>query len=642
MSRVKLLMTAAAIVAATAMAAPANAQRVVVFGDSLSDSGNVSAITGGFVPGSPLGRWSTGYNWVDLLYGPSWGLAFKLGGAPTGNISGNVNYAVGGAYAGTNNLGSSVAPGTPLAPGQLPGTDQEIALFGFLNGFSHTTFAPTDTATIWSGANNAFYSLGFVKAAMLTPAAAAAYLSGAATTAATNEINNITGNTQPTGLIPLGAKKIVVLNLPDLGTLPGIANQGTSASQGGTLFTGVFNGTLSAGLSGVAAANPTVNIIQADIFSAFKVIAANPAAFGFTNLTTGCLFTGGAACNGLAFADSTNALGAVHPTQAAYALIARYVGLLSDATPALLQTARLGESGLYSNELLTNAVFDRLSAFISGTYSGKNGPFAEVLGSYSTAGNSGGTPGISMSIGGVRAGIDKKNGATLSGASVAYVDGSQSSGATKNDIQSVRADIYGTALFGNAYISGDAGISSLTLSNIQRDTGFPTVIASGHTGGFVASAAAEAGVAVPMGGWTLIPSARATYFHSEVNGYDETAPILAMSYADRTIDAVLLGGKVRAVTNVPGIGLAAVGYGEVGYEGYVSSSSSNLKSTFINNTAFPTIVNPGDPISPGILGKVGLSTQVSAGMYLDFQYGIAVHDDGGQTHSGDLRLKASY
>ena len=43
-----------------------------------------------------------------------------------------------------------------------------------------------------------------------------------------------------------------------------------------------------------------------------------------------------------------------------------------------------------------------------------------------------------------------------------------------------------------------------------------------------------------------------------------------------------------------------------------------------------------------LAGKVGLSSQVSAGMYLDFQYGIAVHDDGGQTHSGDLRLKASY
>lgn len=28
-------------------------------------------------------------------------------------------------------------------------------------------------------------------------------------------------------------------------------------------------------------------------------------------------------------------------------------------------------------------------------------------------------------------------------------------------------------------------------------------------------------------------------------------------------------------------------------------------------------------------------------MFVDLQYGIAIHDDGGQTHSGDLRIKAT-
>ena len=121
----------------------------------------------------------------------------------------------------------------------------------------------------------------------------------------------------------------------------------------------------------------------------------------------------------------------------------------------------------------------------------------------------------------------------------------------------------------------------------------------------------------------------------------EQADLLAMSIADRQTDAVLLGGKVRAVTAVPGLGLSATAFGEIGYEAYVTSSSDGVKSTFLNNTALPTVAN-ADLTGPGIVGKLGVSSQVTQGTFLDFQYGISVHDSGGQTHSGDIRLKATY
>ena len=332
----------------------------------------------------------------------------------------------------------------------------------------------------------------------------------------------------------------------------------------------------------------------------------------------------------------------MHPTQAAYALVAQYVGLLTNTTPALQQVARLGETGLYTNELVTNQVFDRMEAFISGTYADRNGPYAEIIGSYGTYNGSNGGSDLTLQIGGVRAGIDKKSGATLTGGSVTLLSGGISNGPIKSDLTSYRADAYTTALFGNTYVSGDVGISSLTLAGIARQTGFPTVVANGHTGGYVATAAAEAGFIQSFGSVTIIPSARLTYFHSQLNGYSESADLLAMSYNDRTTDAVLAGGKVRAVTNVAGIGQAATAFGEIGYEGFISSSTNNLTGQLVNNTALPTTVNPSNPNGPGIVGKVGLSSEITKGTFLDFQYGLSVHDSGGETHSGDIRLKATY
>jgi outer membrane lipase/esterase len=616
-------MTAIAAVGLGAVT-PVHAQRVVVFGDSLSDTGNATALSGGLVPGSPAGRFSNGLNWIDILYGPTTAYFNPANGfnGVTGNPNGNVNLAVGGATTGTFNVGAA-----PI------GIQTEIASFTAAKG----KFAPTDTATMWGGANDLF---AITPALSGLPTAQALSLIGTTAFGAVgNEIANLTN------LIKLGAKRLVVLNLPDLGTTPAANLPALGGSpqgaQGATAYTGQFNSGLASGLASLAASSPGVNIIQADIAALFKVVSANPGAFGFTNTTTTCFaagFKGGAgpACTGFLFADP------VHPTQAAYAYVAQYVGLVSDPTPALLQQARLSESQLYANEQVTNAVYDRLTNFISGTYADKNGPYVELLGTYGTYDTQGGRPELTLQMGGFRAGIDKKSGPTLTGGSISVLEGSLTAGAIKSDLTAYRFDIYGTALFGNAFVSADAGIAGSSYSGIQRATGIPTVTAKGETSGYVATASAEAGFVLNAGNVTIIPSGRATYYHAKLDGYDEGADVLAMSYAARQTDAFMLGGKVRAVAAVPGLGLASTAFGEIGYETYVSTSGDGVTSTFVNNTALPTTVNPGDPNGPGIIGKLGVSSQVSQGTFLDFQYGISVHDGGGQTHSGDIRLKATY
>ncbi len=593
------------------------AQRVVVFGDSLSDTGNAALATGNLVPGSPLGRFSNGKDWVDILYGPT------TPGLFTGQTAGNVDYALGGALtaavAGIGNVGVLSNPAFPNISIQA-----EIAQFALNGG----TFGAKDTVTLWGGANNSFLFFGVTPPANVNPATIGASAVGAAT----NEIGNAATLVGPA----LGAKTLIVLNLPDLGSTPSAIASGASAVSAASFYSTAFNSALATGLGSLAASAPGVNIIQADIAALFKVVIGQASTFGFTNTTGFCGFNGGAACKGFVFADS------VHPTEAAYALVAAYVGLLSNTAPALQQTSRLGETGLYVNEIVTNQVFDRMSAFVSGTYADRNGPFAEIIGSFGTYDGSGSTPGLSMHVGGVRAGLDKKSGATLTGGSVTMLAGAVSTGSTKSDITSYRADVYSTALYGNAYISADAGISSISLDGISRQTGFPTVNAAGSTGGYVASVAAEAGYVATMGAFTIIPSARLTYFHSKIDSYSESADFLAMSYNDRETDAVLAGGKVRAVTPVSGFGKAATVFGEIGYEGFISTSTNKLTGQLVNNTALPTTVSVGNPTGPGVVGKVGMSSQISEGTYLDFHYGLSVHDGGGETHAGDIRLKATY
>lgn len=599
----------AALLGLTAtLAAPATAQRVVVFGDSLSDAGNASAITGGFAPGSPLGRFSNGLNWADIAFGSTPALGFSLGGGLTGNVTGYDNYAVGGAFTGSGNL-----------VGLAVGIANEIAAFQGAGG----TFAPRDLVSLWGGANNGF-------AAVQAPGATAATIQANAVSAVGAQLANVQT------LVGLGARQILVLNVPDLGTTPAITAFGPSAVQGASYFTTVFNTGLQQGLTQIAGAAPGVNIIQADAASALRVLLANPALYGFTNTTTPCGFNGGAGCNGYLFGDG------VHPTEATYAWLARYVGLLLDTAPAIASTAPLGEAGLWTSQLVTNAVFDRLDNWLSGAYAKRNGLFAELLGQYDTQDGGIGRPGYSLNLGGVRGGYDKTLGNVLFGGSAAFLQGKQSAPGFSDDITSLRADLYGTALMGPAFISLNGGIASAWYENIDRATGFPGVSAHGTTTGWIGSAAAEAGLMQALGPITLMPSGRITYVHSSVGGYSESAPILALAYDGRDSDAVLAGARLRVVTQLSGGGLLASLYGEVGYEELISYSASGISARLANNTALPVLVNPGEPNGPGILAKAGISTQLGQSIFLDVNYGATIHNGGGEAHSGNVRIKGTF
>ncbi|MEP7354371.1 MAG: SGNH/GDSL hydrolase family protein, partial [Acidobacteriota bacterium] len=238
--------------ATTAFGGPITA--VVVYGDSLSDNGNLYAASGNTFPPSPPyfpGRRSNGPVAVEQL-------ATDLG-VPL------IDYAWIGATTGIGNFGDG---GTPTSVGglNLPGLATELA-------FTQAGLGPllsTGLFVVWGGPND-FLSPSVLD---LTPQAVV-------TRAVTDLISIVTT------LSSLGASHILVPGLPDLGLTPYFQSQGVLAAAQASALTDAFNALLYANLPSGATFFDTASYVRA--------IAANPAAFGLTNVTDAC-FNGITVC----------------------------------------------------------------------------------------------------------------------------------------------------------------------------------------------------------------------------------------------------------------------------------------------------------------------------------------------------------
>ena len=136
--RIKLTLAASALALGLATAGTASAQdygRIVTFGDSLSDNGNLyAAIANPTSPPYFQGRFSNGPVWVELL---GWTQA-RVGGSLTGSY----NSAYGGSR--TDNT-------VPFPTGMRAQITNYLGAGG--------AFDSDDLVTIWGGANNIFQGL---------------------------------------------------------------------------------------------------------------------------------------------------------------------------------------------------------------------------------------------------------------------------------------------------------------------------------------------------------------------------------------------------------------------------------------------------------------------------------------------------
>jgi phospholipase/lecithinase/hemolysin len=232
------------LVALAALAAAGPFTSVIVYGDSLSDNGNLYAATGG-IPGAPYwqGRRSNGPVAVEDL-------AANLG-APLHDF----------AWIGaTTGLGNYADGGTPTSSGLhgFPGMAAEYAG----SAGSIAPLAPSSLFVIWGGPND-----------FLSPSPLDGGDPLKTADRAVADLLALVAEAQG-----LGAQHILVPGMPDLGLTPYFQSIGEGAL--GSSLTDYFNGKLKSGLpSGVT---------YFDTAGLMRNIVANPGAYGFADVTDAC------------------------------------------------------------------------------------------------------------------------------------------------------------------------------------------------------------------------------------------------------------------------------------------------------------------------------------------------------------------
>ena len=229
------------------LVSPARAQsftQIVSFGDSLSDTGNVSNATFGISPGGNYfnGRFSNGPLWVEALAG-----SLNLAAPTPSRIPGGRNYAHGGTKTGPGS--------TTYVFFSFPNAGTQISQY--LSGNTPTS---SQLISLYSGANDFLDNLG------QNP-----------TTIVNNLVNHVTA------LNNAGARYIIVPNLPLLGYTPRYVGNAAERDAYNNL-TASFNTQLAAAMTTLDAQIPA-KIYQFDVASAFDEIRANPSRYGLTNVT---------------------------------------------------------------------------------------------------------------------------------------------------------------------------------------------------------------------------------------------------------------------------------------------------------------------------------------------------------------------
>jgi outer membrane lipase/esterase len=323
---------AGAITAALLFGASASAtdfSNVIVFGDSLSDSGNIALASGSPVPM----RFTTNPG-TTTAENVATGLGFTL--APS--LAGGTDYAFGGA-----GLVNNVAA--------VPTLPQQLQMYLGANGGKADSQA---LYQVWGGANDIFYLSG----TLTDPNAIAA---GAANAAKT-ELGLLGG------LQAAGARYVVVYNLPDLGKTPSAAAGGAAAQAGATQLAVLYNGVLNSGIAQLSANG--LNVIPANTYALLNEVIANPSGYGFANVTAPAC-TGGSGSSiqcgpqgsgaPVTYAPGTEQTylfaDGVHPTTAAHAMLGQYVLSVIRAPE---QISLLGEAPLAANAAQTRAIRNQM------------------------------------------------------------------------------------------------------------------------------------------------------------------------------------------------------------------------------------------------------------------------------------------
>jgi outer membrane lipase/esterase len=513
---------------------------VYVFGDSLSDAGYYRPFLTGLGLPAPvvntLGRFTTnpGPVWSELI-SSFYGVTPSPSNANSGNI-----FAQGGARVATDS--ASTPPGFPQRP-----VSTQITEYLSRNGGAAD---PGALYSVWAGGNDFLQNFQAFAGGQITQAQLQANVLGAAAA----EIGQIAR------LRAAGAQYILVFGLPDIGTTPFALGAGAAAAGGATALSAGYNTTLFTGL-----ASQGIRVIPVDVFALLTEVRANPAAFGFTNIT-------GIACGPFPpittsgnsqFCGPTNLVApnaattylfadGVHPTTGTHRIVADFVKSLIEGPT---QYGMLAEGALVARESHIRSLSDGIafgrqqqvgkwSVFAGGDKTDFAVDFAPQSTTLETDSHAG-TLGVTM----------RASESVLVGAAFGYARNRGTFNQNLGDYKVAEHvwSVFASMRAGGFYGAAVGSISDIDFSDIKRHIRMGTNLrtAEARSEGANSSFYATAGYDFPIGRFSIGPLVSVTTQNITVNGFDEAGGgVAGLSIKEQTRRSEVWSLGARASWNL--------------------------------------------------------------------------------------------
>ena len=607
----KGLLCAALSLAALATATPAAAQRVdriVAFGDSYADDGNLFELIGIPRPAVyPNGRFSDGTNFIDTMS--------QLLNAPVDN------FAIGGAFTGNGNINGPGIPGfvteyQSFLAGGGP------AAFPRVDG----TFGPNDLVAISIGGNDARAyerSLGLAP----TPAQISGLIAGAPAQAALRVAETTTGLN---ALVGAGARNITFI-AGDVGRLPEVA--GLPVAAVGSAYATAYNNGMQAPLASLAAQGVIVNYVDLNLLG--DRVAANLAAFGLTSAGAcpiACVTT-----NPSMLREYLFYVDQVHLTSAGFAIVGAYAVRQLEAP---LHLDAQAEVGLRT----ANAFGDMMAGRLDFSGEGASPGLSFYVSGNASSGDreaSLQSLGYDLDTFGASLGAEYESGTGLIvGAALNHSRGEADldTGTGRAEARGWQVGVYGGWSGGGAFVEGYAGYGWLDYE-IGRTAVIDDIAA--ETDGTAVTAGAQAGYLFDLGGLSVGPVLGVRYAKVELDPFTETGdPVLTLNVEEQEADSLVGSAGIELRGDLAMGGLAIRPYAQAAVEREFAGDARTIRYAL---TAAPTVVNQWalPDRDDDIYGRVtaGANFELTGALSLQLNGSATIGNDAGRDVAGSLALK---
>lgn len=417
---------------------------VTFFGDSLTDGGYFKKATealghpqSGQYTTNPDNTWATpfaeslGLNSVQNTYDEVTGQQ-----TTTGN-----NYAIGGARSGID-LQHDKYKDTTGKPFPVYSTRSQVDRY-----LADKNIDSKGLYTVWTGANDLF--------AVVKDLPNASNIISAAVSDEVATVKKLHDN---------GANYIVVPNIPDVGLTPSFV--GTPLATFGTDLVKQYNEALYSGVK-----NTGANVIPLDTFSLVQQVAANPTAYGFSNVTDkACKDSSSVECgradldkpgaeNSYFFADG------VHPTGRAHRMIADYANAAVTAPSQVSVLPHIvTQSGLATNERLQTHINQRQNQNHTLQSMSPEGWVSANINSLDVAGfESNGNAQLLLGLDFAHSSLSNAMTGVYANLSQSELDSSKRTGLDKVDFDELGLGLYHSHNLGKVQLNGALGYSTIDM-----------------------------------------------------------------------------------------------------------------------------------------------------------------------------------